>query len=89
MREPVDSALRTALALSGTPFKVIYGSGESRMKNALLCLNLANHMLSADITAVKVAGTDKNRSRRLQSWVCERCSDPVCEHRLFRDLIEK
>jgi len=89
MREPVDSALRTALALSGTPFKVIYGSDESRLQNALLCLNLAHHKSSADNTAVKVAETDKNRSRRLRNWVCERCSDPECEHRLFKALMEK
>jgi nicotinamide riboside kinase len=80
MREPVDAALRAALARSGIEFQVVYGTGESRLHNALRCLNMA------------FESTD-NRPQRLRNrmfnWVCERCSDPVCEHRLFRDLIKK
>jgi nicotinamide riboside kinase len=89
MREPVDTALRAALALGGAPFKVVYGTGESRLQNALLCLNVVGHKSSAHNTAVKVAETDNNRPQRLRNWVCERCSDPECEHRLFKALIEK
>ena len=80
MREPVDSALRTALTLGGIQFQVVYGTGESRLQNALRCLNLA----------VKTSlETNENRPQRLRNWVCERCSDPVCEHRLFQDLLNK
>jgi nicotinamide riboside kinase len=80
MREPVDTALRAALARGGIQFQVVYGTGESRLHNALLCLNMAFE-------------STENRPQRLRNrvfnWVCERCSDPDCEHRLFRDLIKK
>jgi nicotinamide riboside kinase len=76
MREPVDTALRVALGLGGIQFKVVYGTGESRLHNALRCLNATFEPI-------------ENRPQRLRNWVCERCSDPVCEHRLFRDLIKK
>lgn len=80
MREPVDTALRAALALGSIPFKVVYGTDVSRLQNALRCLNLAVN------TSFE---TNENRPQRLRTWVCERCSDPVCEHRLFRDLLNK
>jgi nicotinamide riboside kinase len=80
MREPVDTALRTALALGSIQFQVVYGTGESRLQNALRCLNLAVN------TSFE---TNENRPQRLRNWVCERCSDPVCEHRLFQNLLNK
>jgi nicotinamide riboside kinase len=80
MREPVDNALRTALAFDGIQFQVVYGTGESRLQNALRCLSLAAN------TSFE---TNENRPQRLRNWVCERCSDPVCEHKLFQDLLNK
>ena len=80
MREPVDTALRTALAIGGIQFQVVYGTGKSRLQNALRCLNLAVN------TSFE---TNENRPQRLRNWVCERCSDPVCEHRLFQNLLNK
>lgn len=80
MREPVDTALRAALALGGIQFQVVYGAGESRLQNALRCLNLAVN------TSFE---TNENRPQRLRNWVCERCSDPVCEHRIFRHLLDQ
>lgn len=76
MREPVDTAIRAALNRGELQFKVVYGTGESRLHNALRCLNSTFEPI-------------ENRPQRLRNWVCERCSDPVCEHRLFRDLIKK
>jgi nicotinamide riboside kinase len=82
MREPVDTALRAALARGGIPFQVVYGTGEARLQNALRCLN-----------STAESKTDEqqlqSKPKRLRNWVCERCSDPVCEHRLFRDLLNK
>jgi nicotinamide riboside kinase len=76
LQEPVDTALRSALARGNIPFQVVYGSDESRLQSALRCLNAM-----FDIT--------ENRPQRMRNWVCERCSDPVCEHRLFRDLLKQ
>jgi nicotinamide riboside kinase len=76
MREPVDTLLRSALTRGGIPFQVVYGTGEARLENALRCLNA-----TFDST--------ETSPQRLRNWVCERCSDPVCEHRLFRDLLNQ
>ena len=83
LRGPVDTALRASLTRGGIQFQVVYGTGESRLHNALRCLN--SHV---EATASEDS-TLKSQPQRLRNWVCERCSDPVCEHRLFRDLIKK
>lgn len=83
MREPVDTALRDALARGGIQFQVVYGTGESRLLNALRCLNSHVEDTASEDSSLK------SQPHRLRNWVCERCSDPVCEHRLFRDLIKK
>ncbi len=83
MREPVDTALRDALARGGIQFQIVYGTGESRLLNALRCLNSHVEDTASEDSSLK------SQPHRLRNWVCERCSDPVCEHRLFRDLIQK
>lgn len=87
MREPVDTALRAALNREGIAFQVVYGTGESRLQNALRCLTAQTSETTESIEFVKSNPT--NRPQRLRNWVCERCSDPVCEHRLFRDLLKQ
>lgn len=82
MREPVDAAIRRALLGAGIPFEVVYGSDDTRLQHALQCLNL-----DSDAKAGKTPSTSPNRSQRLRNWVCERCSDPECEHRIFRSLL--
>ena len=83
MREPVDTALRDTLARGGIQFQIVYGTGESRLLNALRCLNSHVEDTASEDSSLK------SQPHRLRNWVCERCSDPVCEHRLFRDLIQK
>jgi nicotinamide riboside kinase len=86
MREPVDVLLRAALARGGINYQVVYGTGESRLQNALRCL------LGAAESATESATEDlerQNRPQRLRAWACERCSDPICEHRVFRDLLHQ
>lgn len=83
MREPVDTALRDALARGGIQFQVVYGTGESRLLNALRCLNSHVEDTASEDSSLK------SQPQRLRNWVCERCSDPVCEHRLFKDLLNQ
>ena len=82
LREPVDAALRTALARGGIQFQVVYGTGELRLQNALRCLKTASELV------IDAQELQKNPPR-LKNWVCERCSDPICEHRLFQDLLNQ
>ncbi len=72
-----DTLLRHYLARAGLPFQVIYGQGELRLANALAALK-------AEARDAPVARPTK---RERWVWACDKCSDPVCEHRLLSDLL--
>ncbi len=79
-----DSLLRQALILTQCPFRIVYGVGVQRLNNALLALGL---------TEVNTAAwQDRERSQfningGKDTWVCNDCSDPACEHQLFTRLL--
>jgi len=79
-----DSLLRQALISAQSPFRIVYGVGVHRLNNALLALGL---------TEVNTAAwQDRERSQfningGQDTWVCNDCSDPVCEHKLFTRLL--
>ncbi len=77
-REPVDALVRELLARAGIPYRVVYGSGQDRLRNALAALPQE----PAQRPAAPATGA------RWQ-WQCEKCSDPACEHRLFTSLVRK
>ncbi len=82
VREPIDALLRSQLANGGVAYKVVYGTGEDRLHNALLAINFA---------AVSAATPGANGTKSLKGsknwvWACDKCSDPECEHRLFTHL---
>ena len=89
VREPVDALVREALVKAGVAYRVVYGRGEDRLKNALIAINAAaptstpESKLSGDPAALPRRG-----SKEIQQWkwVCDKCSDPECEHRLFTGL---
>ena len=81
-REPVDTALRQALTSARLAFQVVYGSGAARFENALRCLSRGNPF--DDFSSFP-----RKHGNRGFNWQCERCSDPVCEHRLFSDLLKQ
>ena len=74
-REPVDALVRGSLAKAGVPYRVVYGSGEDRVRNALAPV--------LELLGERPAGGDESTRWK---WVCEKCSDPECEHRLFTGL---
>ena len=59
------------------------GAGAGRRPGALLALQSAG--LLPDGTAQRA---DDGGAARAWTWVCEKCSDPACEHRLFTKLRE-
>jgi hypothetical protein len=79
-----DSLLRQALSSTPAPFKIVYGVGVERLNNALLALGM---------TGVNTAAwQDRERSQfningGQDAWVCNDCSDPACEHKLFTRLL--
>lgn len=75
VRAPVDARVRAALVKAGVAFSVVHGSGPERLANAWNAINA-----SADGAERTTSGT--------WTWPCDKCSDPVCEHRLFSDLVD-
>lgn len=74
VREPVDALIREALAKAGVPYRVVYGLGGERLRNALAAI------------AASAPGNGA-REERPWTWSCDKCSDPECEHRLFTSIV--
>jgi nicotinamide riboside kinase len=74
-RSRVDGHLRSVLQRHGIGYSSVYGSGPARSANALQTIRYA-------------LGTSRpTTAHSTWNWPCEKCSDPACEHRLFRDLL--
>ncbi len=72
VRGPVDALVRDMLGNAGVPYRVVYGTGGERLRNALAAID---------------ASLAPRPQARSWVWQCEKCSDPECEHRLFRSLL--
>jgi nicotinamide riboside kinase len=72
-RGRTDELVRGLLAQAGIAYRVVYGSGEDRLRNALAALPDPLRPPHAS-------------PRRAWTWQCDKCSDPECEHRLFTAL---
>ena len=86
VRGPVDTLLRQALERSGLRYRVVYGQGQQRLNNALLALGLPGEDEAARQSREN-AQYALNEGRT--PWLCEKCSDPDCEHRLFTGLLQQ
>ncbi|MEO8652776.1 MAG: ATP-binding protein [Ramlibacter sp.] len=78
VREPVDELIRGMLAQGQVHYRVIYGSGEQRLLNALAAL--------ASPTVAAADPRAASSTRQPWVWRCEKCGDPQCEHRLFTSM---
>ena len=80
MREATDTALRRELQAAHIPFQTVYGQGEARLQQALRAIG--------PLLGKALVPQDPSLSEGRVAWNCEKCSDPVCEHRLFTDLLK-
>ncbi len=85
VREPVDALLRAALEQAGIPYQVIYGSGPERLDHALKAMDGLTSMASGRPPAALRQPPAPTGDAWV--WVCDKCSDPGCEHRLFTGLM--
>lgn len=69
---PVDAQVREILDRNGIAYRVVYGTGEERLRNALAAID---------------ASLAPRSPVRNWAWQCDKCSDPGCEHTLFRALV--
>ena len=72
MRQRVDARLRDVLHREGLAFCMVYGNGPERLASALAVLEPGASALA--------------QTTRAWRWLCDKCSDSDCEHRLFSDL---
>lgn len=75
VREPVDAMVRAALTRASVSYAVVHGRGGERLASAWNALNLA--------------AQSESRTSSGWRWSCDKCSDPVCEHSMFTDLLAK
>jgi nicotinamide riboside kinase len=73
VRAQVDAQLRAALDGAGIAYRVVYGRGEARLRNAL-----------APVQAL--LGEARHAAGGGWLHACANCGDPACERRLFRRL---
>ena len=85
-RWPVDGLLRERLQGAGLDFRVIYGQGLARLNHALLALGEA---AEDEATWQQRQAAQFNLNEGRTPWLCEKCSDPDCEHRLFTGLLAR
>jgi nicotinamide riboside kinase len=74
VREPVDALVRSALQRARVPYQVIYGEGPRRLQGALAALQALG---------IATGAPRARAATRAWVWLCDKCSDPECEHRLF------
>ncbi|MDB5732573.1 MAG: ATPase [Variovorax sp.] len=81
VREPVDGRVRAALAGANVPYAVVCGSGPERLESLWNAIDFVANFSGGNRT------NDRFCPAAGWCWPCEKCSDPVCEHRLFTDLL--
>lgn len=82
-----DIALRQLLVRHKLPHQVLYGTHEE-------CLVQAINVIRSRLQDVQGPGSSRtipqeNRAESIRPWVwiCDKCSDPQCEHRLLTVLL--
>lgn len=78
-REDTDAILRARLDQAGVAYQMVYGNGDKRASHALRTVGAG--------MGLALTAQDPFWEQGRRPWSCEKCSDPACEHRLFRDLI--
>jgi hypothetical protein len=81
-QQAADQSIRAALAAGGAAYCVLYGNAPQRLTQALGAVERLLPGLPQQTPAP--VRRDGNKA---WVWVCDKCSDPVCEHRLLSDLL--
>lgn len=93
-RQTMDADLRASLARRALSYQVVYGANSQRLSNALRAVAGAEFAKSRAIKTAPYSeklspGKDAESASLREKWqsACDKCSDPVCEHRIFTQLI--
>lgn len=91
VRAPVDALLRERLQHGQVAFEVIYGLDEQRLQAAIKALikaegtinSIAPRAINTPARPLKSFESPPENEPKAWVWVCDKCSDPDCEHQLF------
>ena len=83
-RAAIDALLRRELQGTDLAFQTVYGTHEQRLHNALRALSPILTPLLGQAPVI----TKEMQTAGRPGWVCEACSDPECEHRMFTSLLK-
>jgi hypothetical protein len=82
-QQAADTAIRAALIDAQIAFQVLYGSHEERLTQAREAIE---NLLPAQ-TRPQPQPQHRPETKKPWVWLCDKCSDPQCEHRLLTDLL--
>ncbi|WCM89700.1 hypothetical protein [Acidovorax sp. NCPPB 3576] len=85
-QERFDACLREALSEAGVAYRVLYGSGDERLRATLDAIKKIASKACNPLAGTPFDPEKQPRPARLRAWSCEKCSDPECEHKLFTAL---
>jgi nicotinamide riboside kinase len=83
-QEAEDLFIRAALAHAAVPYRVIYGTGEERLAQAL---HAARRLLPRTEKLLRPNSYANTPKTSAWVWICDKCSDSQCEHRLLTALL--
>ena len=83
-QQAADQSIRTALTDAAISYRVLYGTSAQRLDQAL-------HAMQSLLPPARVSPRQSAPSGSAQNrpwvWMCDKCSDPQCEHRLLTALL--
>ena len=81
--EAADQSIRNALALARVSYRVLYGTDAERLA---LALQAVESLLPATLRSGQAARPSGPKNKPWV-WMCDKCSDPQCEHQLLTALL--
>lgn len=78
-----DQSLRRQLNDAHHPYQVLYGELDEQLAQAVRILHIHQRTNPSDFAQIAPARPKASNWR----WTCDKCSDPVCEHKLLTDLL--
>ena len=82
-QERVDRSIRAALVRDAVSFRVLYGPAGERLAHARQAVESLMPAASRPAQVAQPSGLKKQP----WVWMCDKCSDPQCEHRLLTALL--
>lgn len=84
-QETVHRSIRTALAQAAVSYRVLYGTAGERLAHA----RQAVESLLPSARRPRQATCPSGLKNQPWVWMCDKCSDPQCEHRLLTALLAR